>query len=448
MQPSLLADLDELILLCGQSEGKPYIAEAVACYKAGSFRACVLATWVGLVFDYIGKLRQLAMSGDANATQEITALEVLIQANNVVGLLQFERGMLLKAKDNYEFITPMEYEDLARLGEDRHRCAHPAMNSVDEPYSPSAETARYHIKNAVSHMIQRPPAHGKVVLEKLISQIESTYFSDDPTKAITYLKTTPLIRPRYALLRNFIVVLLKKMLVAACEDILLLFRYIAAFEAILSLHHSEALTILDENAGRVLANVEEKDYRKLVTVVFYARSLWSYVPDHQKIKLGEYTKFVPKSDREDVAWIVFDSPHFHDSTSILAQTLDDEDITSLMNFYISVEQAPHIEVLNLILERYWSSTSFAAANNTAKQWIIPFAQYLNEELVGLLLVKAKCNSQVLDSKRFRVVLRAIFNTSETHKHLVTDWLNTLEADDFSERLKANVFSNIDSLEQD
>ena len=35
-----LGDLDELVLTCRTEEARSYIAEAVACYKAGGFRAC------------------------------------------------------------------------------------------------------------------------------------------------------------------------------------------------------------------------------------------------------------------------------------------------------------------------------------------------------------------------------------------------------------------------
>ena len=36
-----LGDLDELILTCRNEEGRGYIAEAVACYRAGAYRACI-----------------------------------------------------------------------------------------------------------------------------------------------------------------------------------------------------------------------------------------------------------------------------------------------------------------------------------------------------------------------------------------------------------------------
>jgi hypothetical protein len=46
MQSERLADLDELILRCRSKQARQYIAEAVACYRAGAFRSCIVATWV------------------------------------------------------------------------------------------------------------------------------------------------------------------------------------------------------------------------------------------------------------------------------------------------------------------------------------------------------------------------------------------------------------------
>ncbi len=58
-----LIDLDELILQCRSRHAREYIAEAVACYKAGAFRSCMVATLIAVVFDILDKLRELQISG-------------------------------------------------------------------------------------------------------------------------------------------------------------------------------------------------------------------------------------------------------------------------------------------------------------------------------------------------------------------------------------------------
>src|SRR5688500_6811468 len=64
---SYLADIDELVLKCRDDEARKYIGEAVASYKAGAFRACIVMTWIAVVYDFLYKLRELELSGDKHA---------------------------------------------------------------------------------------------------------------------------------------------------------------------------------------------------------------------------------------------------------------------------------------------------------------------------------------------------------------------------------------------
>ena len=59
----VLADLDELILSCRSAAARGYMAEAVACYRAGAQRASIVATWTAVLFDFIDKLRELRWLG-------------------------------------------------------------------------------------------------------------------------------------------------------------------------------------------------------------------------------------------------------------------------------------------------------------------------------------------------------------------------------------------------
>lgn len=45
-----IADLDELIIRCRNQAAKEYISEAVACYKSGAYRSCIVATWIAFTF--------------------------------------------------------------------------------------------------------------------------------------------------------------------------------------------------------------------------------------------------------------------------------------------------------------------------------------------------------------------------------------------------------------
>ncbi len=142
MANAYLVDLDELVLRCRNEQAKSYIAEAVACYKAGAFRACVVATWIAVVFDFLHKLEELRLTGDKNAKTRLEEFEKFRKNEDVVGSQTFERKIPDMAKNEFELISAVEHEDLLRLQKDRHRCAHPSMTVAGEAFQPSAEFAR------------------------------------------------------------------------------------------------------------------------------------------------------------------------------------------------------------------------------------------------------------------------------------------------------------------
>lgn len=53
-----LADLDELLLRCRAEQSRAFIREAVGCYRADAFRACIVVTYIVVLYDLIAKLRK------------------------------------------------------------------------------------------------------------------------------------------------------------------------------------------------------------------------------------------------------------------------------------------------------------------------------------------------------------------------------------------------------
>jgi hypothetical protein len=50
------------------------------------------------------------------------------------------------------------------------------MTSLEEPFEATAELARYHLRSAVMHFLQRPPVQGRSALKRIWQEIESEYF--------------------------------------------------------------------------------------------------------------------------------------------------------------------------------------------------------------------------------------------------------------------------------
>lgn len=184
MKSTEIIDLEVLALKCRNEQSRAYIAEAVACYRSGALRACIVSTWIAVSFDYIDKMHLLRDDGDLEAASICKTLDSIRdpateRSAALKRSLEFERSILSDAHQKFEFLSSIEYEDLERLYKDRHRCAHPSMNRDEDFYQPSAEQARAHMRNAVFHMLQHPPTQGRKALQRVW---EDTLLDSFPTK--------------------------------------------------------------------------------------------------------------------------------------------------------------------------------------------------------------------------------------------------------------------------
>src|ERR1700679_2391599 len=73
-----LVDLDELVQTVRYISTREYIAEAIAAYRALAYRSAIMGTWIAVAYDIIGKIRELAVQGDATAVTFSTALDSAI----------------------------------------------------------------------------------------------------------------------------------------------------------------------------------------------------------------------------------------------------------------------------------------------------------------------------------------------------------------------------------
>ena len=257
-------DLDELIVLCRDKLAKKFIQEAVACYRAGAYRSCIVAIWNAVVFDFLHKLRELELLGDNEAIGLLQKFEKLSSEKRVKELWQFEANIPNDALTKFELISPLEKSDIERLFEDRSRCAHPSMTSLEEPFEATAELARYHLRSAVTHLLQRPPVQGRAACEKIFQCIKSEYFPVEPELAIKYLQKSPLARARSSLIKAVVIGLTKSLLIEEFpEDERL--RQFSALNAISSIYPKETREILDDELSKIILNrVVDANWDKVI----------------------------------------------------------------------------------------------------------------------------------------------------------------------------------------
>src|SRR5690606_32690146 len=87
--------------------------------------------------------------------------------------------------------------------EDRNRFGHPNLNQDSEALAASAELARVHLRNSIEHVLARPPVQGKAALAAIREAVDSDYFPRKTEDAIEVLRSTPLLRAKARVVREF-----------------------------------------------------------------------------------------------------------------------------------------------------------------------------------------------------------------------------------------------------
>lgn len=416
---SPLIDLDELILKCRDDRAKAYLSEAVASYRSGAFRSAIVGTWIAVCFDVIEKLRELALSGDKEAEKHAEDLEKMRKSGDIAKALKFERELLALARDKFEFISHIEFIDLDRLQEDRNRCAHPSLVSEDQVFSPSAELARVHLHSAVSHLLQHPPVQGKYALDRLVKEIDSEYFPDNKDKAKVSLASGPLRKPRESLVRNFVVVLIKKLLK---EDVGWKHkrRVAAALNATLELHPHGYGAAFAEKFSPLLRSLEDIELKRVIAFFQLTTDTWLYVEGDVRQRIESFVSALPSDLIDDVDFLLSFVPLRKQTLSRIAVATREE-LKDTLFFILPTE------VSDRFITMYLESRNFDQANEWAKHLAIHASDF-NQDHIRRIVTCAAKNEQILYSFELGALLNAVRSRKK------------ISEEEFDDLLKANGLS--------
>ena len=404
-----MVSLDELVLRCRTERAKSHISEAVACYRSRAFRACVVTSWIAVVYDFIDKLRELELSGDNAAKQLLEKIETFRSDHDLNGALEFERNVLALAQEKFELLTPIEFEDLERLRLDRHRCAHPSLQSVEQIYSPTAELARTHLRNAVDHMLAREPVQGKAALDRLFQDLQSDYFPTDKDKVLSLFRHGPLARPSGSLLRNFIVVLLKKLLLETTLYDDEFNRVMNALGAVMELHPERAPRVFENEIQYVVRSCTDDKMINLFELAKELDDAWAYLPADVVTRLDAFVDAAIEESRPNGQANIFPALMvLIDALSIDRYRIEARDAVRMMGVAAlrKVCDAVYLDedALQLIFERAMEVFSEASDFRAAKHYIStimkPLVRSLSEEQMNELLAVANENDQIYNCEDF------------------------------------------------
>lgn len=293
-----LQDIETLALRCRSDQSRTYIAEAVICYRSGAYRATIVSVWIAVIFDLIDKIRELSLAGDSNARAILQRYETYMQQmdrndpQGVKNALEFERELVSTCRDKLEFFDQQQIVDLERLREDRHRCAHPSFQRIGEPYRPTAEQARLHLTNAVSHVLAQPPVQGKALLNQLRVIVSSSYFPTDRIPAVAALRASALVRPNEALVNGFIDMVVFEPF-KADSPLYNSPRAADIINAAAELHRTQVETRLRKQLNRMIFDATDAEMPSAVFLLAGVESGWQFLEDAAKAKVTQYVSVSP-----------------------------------------------------------------------------------------------------------------------------------------------------------
>lgn len=403
-----LTDIEALTLRCRAERAREYVQEAVLCYKASAYRSAIVNTWIAVVFDLIDKVRDLSLSGDAKALAIYARYEAYlaqIEAGNeqgVRGALEFERTILATCRDQLQFFTHQQIRDLERLREDRHQCAHPSFQRAGEPYRPSAEQARLHLRSAVEHVLSQAPVQGRSAIVALQAVVASDYFPMDRALALTQLRGTALLNASDALLRGFI------------DDIVFGYatpghplqgkmQVASALDALLELNRGATEARISAKLSRVVRDVPDADLSSMARLVATMVEGTMLLNENARIRLAEFLRTAPGADIEEA--ISGLSRHADLATAARERilSLDATELAQVLAYDTELDSAKE-----RALELLSKSTSFDSANFRLSKLISPlFSTLERDDVERIIRMPRETGADLIGATRYAAFIKDV-----------------------------------------
>ncbi len=405
----VLTDLDELAASVRDRVSRSYVEEAIASYRAHAFRAAVVSTWTAVAFDIISKLRELAAQGDGAATQMVEMFNRATENQAIDHQLRLERTLLDDAKDRFGLLTSAEFDDLANLRRDRHRCAHPAFDG-DELFQPSPEQVRAHIVHGVSHLLSQPPMQGKAALKRVLADLLQPSFPADQSRATSFLRSKYLDRAKDALIRSILSVCMKIIIrhseseFVGHEDAIV--RCVIAVKNTHPLLYGEKIA---EMLPKMCDGLDDVELQRVFALLAKDPGAWNWLDEPTQTRLAELVRVQDFENPDDaIVANALSIAELRDSALAAIERAD-----SWIQERI-VAQCPRVELREIAIRVYGDAGSWRHAERLGENVLLPMAEFLEPEDIATILSTIEGNGQIWDASGSPAIIARFFDAVERH----------------------------------
>lgn len=384
-----MKSLDELYLSCRDEISKEYINEAINSYKAGCFRASIVASWIALVYDFIGKLRELSLYGEQNAKSLYEKIERYRKSSDVRGSLAFERDILDKMLNEFELLSPVEYRELQRLNDDRNLCAHPSLSDEGIPYQVSSEIARYHIRNVITYVLSRPPVQGKSALNKVMQMLQSSYYPDNEIGIKQFIEESPLGRAKDSLKVSFIYRLIDEIL---DEENKTEFRgrCLRTLKLFVNLNYSLSS---EKFISKGLKLSDSAENNHVYSMMIIASEIPELLENSTQYTISQIKQYMAVDAPIKILAKFYENTLLKDAVQSRVESLTIQELV----LFLKIKPINHL--MDRLINCFVSSGSYAVAASNFWDYIVPFVKFFYKSQVDTIIDAILNNSQITSSNR-------------------------------------------------
>lgn len=389
----MMRAVEDLLNEVRSRESRRYLAEAIGAYQAGAFRSAIVATWVAVAFDLIGKIRELDGDGDPTAGAFTRGLERAIenQAQNPELLLDIERNLIKVAHESFEFIEQRERLQLERLRQDRHVCAHPAFVRPDEVFVPTPELVRAHLATAIDAVLSKGPVPGKRAIDRFINEVSQTSFPERLNDLANYLRDRYFEPGKRVLRRGLAELIVKGCLGADGTDSRIVRR------CTLSAHALELIdpSLLSDALAAVVTKREEGSGLVDADLLCFIGNLgdmqlaWGALPDSSHARIRELLKNAPVEQL--IEHHIFARGLAEEARDITESRLTDLNREQLAGV---IGQSADTRFTALAISVFRESPEYTEAEQNMESLVLPLAPVMTAGQVREVLDAVRGNQQI------------------------------------------------------
>jgi len=408
-----LHDLNELALQVRNDVSKTYILESIGAYKAGSYRASIVATWIAISYDIIAKIREIADQGDGKAKTLIEDLNKYIKNSDIRKLQEFEGNLLDNAKDDFEFINPSEYNHLTRVKDDRNYSAHPAFVGENRLFEPSGELARTHIVHAIIYLLRHSPTQGKAAMELVIRDVKRATFPKEYRQVKKYMQTHYLAKAKPNLIKGLVAGFLGGVLSGKAAQDGTELNLTQVLQAIAELYPDLFTQQVDAKLNKLVNDLTDDKLWYVLALIASIPTIWHHLQDTMQQRLENFLNLQSNNVQDFL------------NRYALLQRINVPELQPLLEqFHLKV----NIEVEKAI-DTYTKVRSYQAAIDTGKDKILPLVNYFTAQNLDNLIdgILVNPHDQIVSATGSDQILEAIFDSTQAlFEQCRATWAKLLE----------------------